>query len=363
MSELNHRGKQVLYTVISEFVTTGTPVGSRTIAKKSGLELSPASIRNVLADLEEAGYLVQPHTSAGRVPTDKAFRVFIDALMKLRRVSSEDRERILDRLAKLAPGEDFARASGQLLSELTGTAALIVAPRFERLSVKTIRFIRTAPDQLLAVVVTSNGSVHNRFVNSNVSDTELERVHNLLDDVAEGRSLGEIRELFARRLANDRHKLDALRRAAFELGDAAVKRGDDEETTLLIEGSERLFEHPEFSDGDGMRRLVAALDDRAHLIELLDKMVVAKGPAVVVGNEAGVLGAGQLGIVGAAYREGEQSVGKIGVIGPMRMDYPTVVPLVGATAEAMTQVFGEKVEGPRPSSGESLEDPSAADDD
>src|SRR5262249_52169993 len=163
MAELSQRARQVLYHAVTEYVTTGVPVGSRTLAKKSGLDLSPASIRNVLSDLEEAGFLVQPHTSAGRVPTDKAFRLFIDALMEVRELSREDGARIRERFAQIEPGTNVMRETGKLLSDLTGTAAVVVAPRIETQSLKHLRFVRTSPGELLAVLVMSNGNVHNRF--------------------------------------------------------------------------------------------------------------------------------------------------------------------------------------------------------
>ena len=225
MSELSARARQLLYHCVTEYVSTGEPVGSRTLAKKSGLDLSPASIRNVLADLEDAGYLRQPHTSAGRVPTDRAFRLFIDALMQVRDLTSDDEASIRDRFASLetsVPHANVMRETGKLLSELTGTAAVVVAPRAEMLVLKQLRFLRTAAEEVLAVLVMKNGTVQNRFLRAAVTDADLQRIHNLLDDVVEGRTLGDLRELFDRRLQSERVQHDELRRRAFELGGAAV---------------------------------------------------------------------------------------------------------------------------------------------
>src|SRR4030088_3465966 len=183
MADLSPRLRQILYAAVTEFVATGEPVGSRTLAKKSGLDLSPASIRNVLADLEEAGYLRQPHTSAGRVPTDRAFRLFIDALMHVHELTGDEEASIRDRFASLEPGQNVMRETGKLLSELTGTVAVVVAPRAETLVLKQLRFLRTGPDEVLAVLVMKNGSVQNRFLRANATDAELQRLHNLLDDV------------------------------------------------------------------------------------------------------------------------------------------------------------------------------------
>jgi heat-inducible transcriptional repressor len=336
MSELSARARQVLYHCVTEYVSTGEPVGSRTLAKKSGLDLSPASIRNVLADLEDAGYLRQPHTSAGRVPTDRAFRLFIDVLMHVRELSSEEEASIRDRFASLEPGHNVMRETGRLLSELTGTAAVVVAPRPEMLVLRQLRFIRIGSEEVLAVLVMKNGAVQNRFLPVVVSDVDLQRMHNLLDDVVEGRTLGDLRDLFERRLQSERVQHDELRRRAFELGGAAVEEAGWA-TDVVIEGQEKLLEKPEFDDADDVRRLVNALDAREKLVRLLDLAMQAKGGHVVVGEEIAGLGGGQLAVVGASYTSHGQATGTIGVIGPTRMDYPRVLPLVAATANAMSE--------------------------
>jgi heat-inducible transcriptional repressor len=343
MAELGQRARQILYAAISEFVATGEPVGSRTLSKKHGIDLSPASIRNVLSDLEEWGYLHQPHTSAGRVPTDRAFRLFIDALMEWRELSPEDHARIRDRFDDLTPGKNVMRETGKLLSELTGTAAVVVTPRADLLTLKHLRFVRIQQDEVLAVLVMSNGAVQNRFIRATISDDELVRVHNLLDDVIDGRTLGDLRDLFARRLATERVQHDDLRRRAFELGEAAVNDSGAEQGAsidVVIEGQARLLGQPDFTDAEGMKQVASVLDERESLIRLLDATISAKGAMVVVGSEAGV-GGGQIAIVGAAFSDHGRMAGSVGVIGPTRMDYPKVVPLVAATASAMSAFFSK----------------------
>ncbi len=337
--ELSFRAKQILYAAISEFVTTGEPVGSRTLSKKAGIDLSPASIRNVLADLDELGYLVQPHTSAGRVPTDKAFRLFIDALMHVQQLSVVDHARIRAHIESVEPGRDVIRETGKLLSDLTGTAAVIVAPRSETATLRTMRFVTVGQGELLAVLVMSNGSVQNRFLRATVTEVELVPLHNLLDDVIEGRSLRELRDLFERRLATERVQHDAVRRRAFELGEAALSGMAEQEDEIVIEGQSRLLEQPEFKDAEGMKQVMNALDAPERLIALIDATITAGSAAVVVGREAGDLGGGQLSIVGAAYNDHGQRAGAVGVIGPTRMNYPKVVPLVTATANAMSAIM------------------------
>jgi heat-inducible transcriptional repressor len=336
MSEVHHRARNILYAAITEFISTGEPVGSRTLAKKYGLELSPASIRNVLSDLEEAGYLHQPHTSAGRIPTDKAFRLFIDTLMRVQPLPAEERELIAERFHALAPGADWTRSSGRLLAELTGTA-VVVAPMQEMRALVQLRFIPTRPGEMLAVMVLADRTVENRFIRIDhaISEPELTRVHNLLADVIEGRSLGEVRELFARRLHDDRVQIDSLRHRAFELGHRAVGQSGPREG-VVFEGEARLLEHPEFSDVDTMRQLLAALGERETIVSLLDRTLDAQEVQIFVGSEAGDLAGGHLSVVAAPYTDQGRVAGTIGVLGPTRMDYSKVVPLVEATADAMS---------------------------
>ena len=341
MSELPQRARQILYACITEFVATGEPVGSRTLSKK-GIGLSPASIRNVLSDLEELGYLHQPHTSAGRVPTDKAFRLFIDAMMEVRQLTDEENAQLLQRFREIEPGPSFLRETGKLLSELTGTAALVVSPRAESMTLKHLRFIRTVPGQVLAVMVMADGTVQNRFLAANVEEAELQKIHNLLDDVIEGRSLGELKDLFERRLHSEKVQHDSVRKRAFELGDAALAQATDASADVVLEGRGKLLGLPEFADAADMKGVVDALDEVERIVRLLDATLGAKATAIVVGQEAGDLANGQLAIVGASYKNQGRAAGSIGIIGPTRMDYPKVVPLVTATANAMSALIDRR---------------------
>ncbi|HVY45138.1 MAG TPA: heat-inducible transcriptional repressor HrcA [Minicystis sp.] len=346
MAELQNRARKILFAVVTEFIATGLPVGSRTLAKKYGLDLSAASIRNVLADLEESGYLAQPHTSAGRVPTDRALRVFIDTLMEVRAVSPEQQAELGARFAEIyAIAEDPLREAGRYLSELSGAAAVLAAPRTELRTLSQLRFIPTRPNQLLAVLVFSDGAVENRFIQTEgaVAEPELARIHNLLADVIEGRTLGEVRDLFARRLADERLAVDALRHRAFELASRAMDLSRRSE--VVIEGQARLIDLPEYADAARLRKLVRALEEREDLVGLLDKTLAAGAVTVFVGSEAGELGGGELSLVVAPYTDHGRVAGAIGVLGPTRMDYAKVMPLVDATAAAMSDALGSKGRG------------------
>ncbi|WP_437927659.1 heat-inducible transcriptional repressor HrcA [Sorangium sp. So ce291] len=345
MGDVSNRARKILFAAVTEFIATGDPVGSRTLARKYGLDLSAASIRNVLADLEEAGYLHQPHTSAGRIPTDRALRMFIDALVELRSLSPEQQAELSARFTEIyTVASDPLRETGRYLSELSGAAAVVAAPRAEIRALAQLRFIPTKPGQLLAVLVFADGSVENRFISidESINEGELTRIHNLLADVIEGRTLGEIRDLFARRLADERLQIDALRRRAFELGSKATA-DVTRRSEVVIEGQNRLIDLPEYADVDRLRKLMKALEEREELVDLLERTLAAGAGEVTVfvGSEAGDLGGGQLSLVAAPYMENGRVAGTVGVLGPTRMDYAKVMPLVDATAAAMSEARGK----------------------
>lgn len=335
--DLSPRARKILYAVISEYIASGEPVGSRTLAKKYGLDLSAASIRNVLADLEDGGYLHQPHTSAGRVPTDRAIRFFIDALLQLQALSRDEEQAIAGRFDEIASRADVLVNSGRILSEMTGTLAVVASPRPETRTLRQLRFIPLRPNELLAVLVMSDDSVDNRYITleSPLSEGDLGRVHELLGDAIEGRTLAQVRELCASRLADERTAYHTLRRQAFELGRQAVEGAGRAE--LLMVGQALLLDHPEMASVERLRDLMRALGDQELLLELLDRTVTtSRRTSVLVGREVGDLAGGSLSVVAAPYLDQGRVAGAIGVLGVVRMDYSRVVPMVSAAARAVS---------------------------
>jgi heat-inducible transcriptional repressor len=353
VSNLSKRQREVLYAVVTEFIATGEPVGSRTLAKKYGFDLSAATIRNVLADLEDAGFLSQPHTSAGRVPTEAAFRLFIDALMRVRQLSPADLLQISEWYDELPPGGDIFRETGKRLSELTGAPAVLLRSRIEERSVVKLRFIATRPGELLSVVVLSDGTVENRFiaVDKPASEAELERLHNLLEGVVEGRTLAAVRDYF--RTSIDAH-LDELR-ALHDLGQSllsAALDGADRGSDIVVEGHSKLLGQPEFSKAENVRGLMHALEDRERLVGLLDRTLASRRVQVFLGQETSEAMGVPVTVVAAPYERDGRPGGVVGIIGPTRMDYPFVVPLVGATADAMSAALA-RPRGGKPGSEKS----------
>ncbi len=342
-TDLSRRGRAVLYAVVTEFIATGEPVGSRTLSKKHELELSPATIRNVLADLEEAGFLQQPHTSAGRVPTEAAFRLYINALMQVRALRPNESQKIAQRFEEMAPEADILRETGRLLAELSGAAAVLVRSRTDSRVVVKMRFIPTRPTELLSVIVFSDGSVENRFVtfDAALGEQDLERVHNMLEEACSGRTLADVRDYVSAGVLNTRDALLSLRQLGYSLAKLALE-GATTSVEVVIEGQSRLFEQPEFRDGDRVRELVHVLEDRQKLVALLDRTLGASEVRVFLGQETAEAVGCPVSLVAAPYlAQGGHPGGAVGVLGPTRMDYPSVVPLVGATAAAMSRLFGK----------------------
>jgi heat-inducible transcriptional repressor len=348
MSELSERSRRILHAVVTDFIESGEPVGSRTLSKKYGIEVSPATIRNVMADLEEAGYLVQPHTSAGRLPTEKAFRLYVDSLMTVSALSG-DEEAEIHALDDLSPGMALLRESSRVLSRLAGTASLIVAPRLDRRRLRELHFVvpTSSNRMLLAVLLFADGTVESRMVDVQdvPKDGDLERMHNLLVEEVRGKTLQQARERLATTLSQERRVLDHLTQLACELGLLAATDGGGTDPVVMIEGQSRLISQPDFGDVQLLRDLVQTLEDREQLVVLLDRTILASSVQVLVGNEA-ELGRGSLSLIAAPFRDGESAVGSIGVIGPTRMNYPRMVPLVEAIASAVSEAHRRAGDGP-----------------
>ena len=345
MNPLGKRARSVLYAVVTEFIASGEPVGSRLLSKKYGFDLSAATIRNVLADLEDAGFLAQPHTSAGRVPTELAFRLFVDALMQVQKLPDDDAGRISEWLEDLRPDADIPRETGKLLSDLSGAPAVILRARAETRTLLKLRFIGTRPGEMLAVAVFLDGTVENRFirVEGALAEPDLERLHGMLEAVVEGRTLPGLRDAIRESMSEQRAELRALHELGFALV-RSVSEGAPRAAEVVIEGQTLLLDRPEFGSVERMRELLRALDDRERLVGLLDRAVTTDRVQIFLGEETGAAVGYPVSLVAARYQERGEPGGAVGVIGPTRMDYPLVVPLVAAAAGAMSAAIARSQE-------------------
>ncbi|HVU04081.1 MAG TPA: heat-inducible transcriptional repressor HrcA [Polyangiaceae bacterium] len=340
MSGLSKRERAILSAVVTEFTTTGEPVGSRTLAKKYGFELSAASIRNVLADLEERGFLSQPHSSAGRVPTEAAFRMMVDTLLRLQQLSPEDAAKIAASVGDRPPGSDLFRSAGRLLSDMTDAAAVLVRSPVPERTLSALRFMPTRPNELLAVMVLADGSVENRFIQVDAAPSggELERLHHMLEGVVSGHTLSAVRDVVARKAVEDRDEVARLRQVGVSLLDLAIDAADTR-PEMIIEGQTRLLARRQFDTAERLRELVHALEERERLVDLLGRIIETDRVQVLLGGEMEQQVGVAVSVVAAPYQADGRPGGAVGVIGPVAMDFSSVIPVVQATADAMSQAL------------------------
>jgi heat-inducible transcriptional repressor len=347
VAELTLRAKRILQAVVQEYLQTGDAVGSRTLTRRYGIDLSPATVRNVMADLEEIGLLKQPHTSAGRIPTDHGLRFFIDSLLKVRSLSPKEREDIRARYAvQTTDFDEILQTTSRVLSELSHQAAIVVLPAPERQRLEHVEFLRLRDDQLLAVLVVEGGQVENRLVRLELPKDAgfLERVNNYLNERVKGRTLEEVRTGVLEDLGREKNQLDQLAAHALKLGEQVFK--PEGTPAVIVTGQAHLFDEGEGEGGpariDRMRALLSALEEKEGVVRLLDRTLTAEGIQVWLGADSPFREVADVSVVGAPYGPEDRPVGSIAVVGPTRMNYSRVIPLVDFTAELVSGLLAAR---------------------
>lgn len=337
---LSNRRHTLLLAAVQEFISTAEPVGSAQIVARHQLGVRSAMVRNMMAELEDGGYLQQPHTSAGRIPTEKAFRYYVDHLAAATRIGFEDRAQIELHYSTAARNiSAVLRDTPRLLSLLTGQAALVMSPRLEASILERVNFVRLRDNQVLAVFVAEKGTIQNRIVDTDRDHTqdELDRMASYLNESLGGRTLDEARRWIEAQLHQERANYDRFMRDALALGEAIADYIARPE--LYVEGSLQALEQPEFSDRTKMRELLRALDDKTALLELLERSLTHAGLTVSIGSESYDPRLASLSVVAASYASGPTALGSLAVVGPVRMDYDRVIPLVEYTARALSRLM------------------------
>jgi heat-inducible transcriptional repressor len=340
--ELTRRRAALLLAAVQEFIDTAAPVGSHQIVSHYALGVRSATIRSMMARLEEEGYLSQPHTSAGRVPTDKAFRFYVDRLMPERRIGFEDRTQIeLHYSGSSHDPLEVIRDTSRLLALLTGQAALVMAPRLEELMLEQVRFVRLRERQVMAIFTPVSGVVQNRLVETaeNHSQNELDRMAGYLNESLRGRTLEQAHEWIELRLKEERAAYDRFVRNALTLGSAIALRAEPAE--VYVEGSAKAIEQPEFNDPEKLKELLRMLEDKTALLDLLERTLRSNGLMISIGSEIPDLRLNAFSVVAASYASGSRPLGSLAVVGPVRMDYGRVIPLVDYTAKALSRALGQ----------------------
>jgi heat-inducible transcriptional repressor len=339
MSSLDTRSRAILKEIIRVHVDTGKPVSSRTLFKSQRFELSPASIRNIMADLTDGGYLAQPHTSAGRVPTDRAYRLYIDELVHHRRVTEGVREQVGLDLASAGPEvTGLFQTASRLLSRLSGEVGFVVAPDSLHSVLKTLRFIGVAPGKVLVVQVNEPDVVLSRVIETagDYTTRELEDASERFTREYAGRTLHDVRRRLLADMAAEKAACDRMLGRALDLARLALEHGDGEER-VYVDGASTLLDKPEFSDVESLKRIFRAFDEKARLLDLVTRYLESKETCVVLGSEASLASDPRLSAVLTCYGSSETLSGMLGVIGPARREYPRVIPVVELLGRALTE--------------------------
>lgn len=340
---LDARSAAVLREIVEQYVETGEPVGSRTLSRRLPMNLSPATIRNVMADLTDSGLLFAPHTSAGRLPTDQGLRLFVDGLLQSGELADEDREAISAALAAAGRSlEDTLAEASTMLSGLSAAAGLVLAPKSEG-AVRHIEFVPLGPGRALVVLVNADGHVENRVIETppGMPPSALQQAGNYLNARLSGHPLAELRRIVSQEMAAHRSELDLLSAKVVEAG-LATWSGDIRGGSLIVRGQARLL-----SDVTQIERLSAIqalferLEAQETMLRLLELAEQSEGVRIFIGAESGLFGnAGLSMIVAPARSEGGRIVGAIGVIGPTRINYGRIIPVVDYTARVIGQLLG-----------------------
>ena len=335
---LSERAQLLLKALIESYIRDGQPVGSRTLSRDSGLSLSSATIRNVMADLEELGFVVSPHTSAGRIPTDKGYRLFVDSLLKLKPLQSEEIDDIERRLRNdVSNGRTLVQTVSQMLSSVTQMAGLVTLPNPHYVALSQIEFIGLSENRALAIMVMNNREVENRVVQLErpYSSEELRRAANYLNEAFAGRSLPEVRASLLKQLQETRQTMNQLMQDAIQMAQKVFETPGGEQVEYVIAGETNLMGFAELSNVDRLRRLFEAFNEKHDMLRLLDSCLRAQGIQIFIGHESGYQILDDISVVTAPYMLDNQVVGVLGVIGPTRMAYERVIPIVDVTAKLL----------------------------
>ena len=342
VTELNSRAREIFRLVVENYLTSGLPVGSKTLSAEQALNLSPASIRSVLAELESLGLLTAPHTSAGRMPTETGLRLFVDGMMQVAEPSAEERAAIERRLSEPGPIEQALETVSLLLSDLSNAAGMVLVPRREpRLA--QMSFVPLAADRALAVLVGEDGHVENRVLDlgASVPPSALEQASNFINARLGARTLAEAAQAVRREIAEGRSQLDEASSDLVERGLAVWSEDAARRPVLIVRGQANLLDETALGDIERVRSLLDDLENKQSVAELLDSAREAEAMRIFIGSENRLFALSGSSVIASPYRDREgRVVGVLGVIGPTRLNYARVVPMVDFTARSLGRIIG-----------------------
>jgi heat-inducible transcriptional repressor len=334
---LSERAQRLLRILIESYIRDGQPVGSRALSRESGLQLSSATIRNVMADLEELGFVASPHTSAGRVPTDKGYRFFVNTLLQLRPPDEPSAEMRRQFEASRDSSTDLIASVSQLLSSVTQLAGVVTVPRTRGASITQIEFVALSEKRVLVVLVFNDREVQNRIIQleRHFSPDELKRAANYLNEQFRGRGLREVRQEILRQLTEAHAHLNQIMLDAISMAQQVFEAGAESHLEYVIKGETNLMGAAELTSVEKLRRLFEAFNEKRDFLHLLDHSLKAEGVQIFIGHESGYRILDDCSVVTAPYADGDAVVGVLGVIGPTRMAYERIIPIVDMTAKLL----------------------------
>ncbi len=341
----NERAQFLLKVLIQRFIRDGQPVGSRTLSRDSGIELSPATIRNVMSELEELGLISAPHTSAGRVPTTQGYRLFVDTLVRYKPPSDAEIKRLQQQLGEHGDEPDAILGSvSNLLASITSLAGIVTVPRGQRAILRQIEFLLLSDNRVLAILVINDREVQNRVLQTEQPHTaeELQRAANFINDNYVGCDLLQIREQLIDDLDRTRNSMNQAMHDIISVAQSAMEGAAAPAGDFMLTGETNLMDFAELSDIDTIRRLFEAFSKKRFMLKLLDKSINASGVQIFIGHESGYKFLDDCSVVTAPYRVDDDHIGVLGVIGPTRMAYDRVVPIVDITARLLESAMNPK---------------------
>jgi heat-inducible transcriptional repressor len=337
------REQHLLRVLIQRYISDGQPVGSRTLSKDSGLDLSPATIRNVMSDLEQMGLVSAPHTSAGRVPTPQGYRLFVDTLVRYRQPVDSEIKKIQ---RKIKGGSDnpntLVTAVSGLLSEFTRMAGIVSVPRATQVTLRQIEFLPLSENRILAILVTNDREVQNRILHTdrNYSASELQQAQNYINEQYGGSDLNTVRERLLQDLDETRDSMNRAMHDIISVAHSAMGSAEHPDDKYALAGETNLMDFAELSDIDTLRRLFDGFSRKRLILDLLDRSINADGVQIFIGEESGLSIFDNCSVITAPYHVDDDTIGVLGVIGPTRMAYDRVVPIVDVTARLLESALG-----------------------
>ncbi len=343
IKDLSPRASNLLKTLVQMHIRDGQPVGSKTLHQSGGLSVSPATIRNVMSELEDRGYLLSPHTSAGRIPTAMGYRLFVDSLLQVQPLEQAVVDALRDELNPNRSSTELVQAASNVLAHMTTQAGIVTVPRPETNQLRQVEFLPLSDNRVLVILVINEREVQNRIIHLSrpMSESQLKSAAELVNQRFAGNDMGEVKRRLLREMDNARSCIDEHMTAALDLASQALA-SDEQDDGYRVTGEEHLLDRANAQDITKLRELFDAFERKRDLLDLLERCSRADGIQIFIGEEAGYDVFGDFSVITAPYSKGNHTLGVLGVIGPTRMAYERVIPIVDVTARMLTAALSKQ---------------------